>query len=94
MCAVSAIMDIWKHQWEKDYCWPPGPWHGEPPIPYYPSLPTKEEIEDFRRIYEKAKRFDKETGQPDCENKEKIRLLKELAEKLGVLDQISFIDEN
>lgn len=44
---------------------------------------TPEEIEDLRKLLERAKKYDEETGQKECELEEKKRRLIELAEQLG-----------
>jgi hypothetical protein len=66
-----------------------------PPI-YIPNLPTpnpgaltKEEIEEFRKLLERAREYDKQHNHPDCELEEKRRKVKELAKSLGV--EINFV---
>jgi hypothetical protein len=70
----------------------PVPMPAYPPAQPYvaPKLPTHEEVDDFRRLYERAKEYDRRTGQPDCELEQKRKLIKELAERLGV--DVSFAD--
>jgi hypothetical protein len=45
-------------------------------------LPTKEEIEEFRKLLEQAKKFDAVTGQPDCEDPAKTVWLKGFCNRL------------
>lgn len=63
------------------------------PVPVAPvvpvQLPTQAEIEEFRKLLERAREYDKRTGQPDCELEEKRAKLKKLAEEMGV--DIAFI---
>jgi len=44
----------------------------------------KQRIEALEKMLREAKKFDAETGQPDCEMDEKVELLKRLAKDLGV----------
>lgn len=44
----------------------------------------KAEVEELRKLLEAAKQFDAATGQPDCEMDEKVLLIKQLAELVGV----------
>lgn len=84
MCAVSMIMD---HYWDK---WPkPNPtphWPQPNPLQPYipPNLPTAEEIEEFRKLLERARKYDKDNNEPDCELQEKKDRLKKLADELGI----------
>ena len=59
--------------------WPPTKWQDQ--------IAREQFQEDMRR----AKRFDVETGQPDCENDEKRKAIQAIADKLGV--KISFPDD-
>jgi hypothetical protein len=83
MCVVSMIMDHYNDKWKK-YIYPP---LGPQQIPSAKEL--AEQIEELRKFIERAKEYDKRNNEPDCEMEEKRRLLKELAEKLGV--EINFI---
>lgn len=44
----------------------------------------KKEVQDVKELLKKAKAYDEETGQKDCEMEEKIALLKRFAEFVGV----------
>lgn len=46
--------------------------------------PTKEEIDEFYKLLERAKEYDKKHNEPDCELEEKKELLRALALKLGI----------
>jgi hypothetical protein len=80
MCTVSMVMD---HYWDK---WQPY----QPSNPFVPigvvPLPaiSKEEIEEFRRLLERAREYDKRNNEPDCELAQKRERVKRLAEELGV----------
>jgi hypothetical protein len=55
---------------------------------YYTQYPaqqlTQEEVDALRRLLERAKKYDEETGQPDCGLDDKKRKLKELAGLMGI----------
>jgi hypothetical protein len=70
MCVVSMVMDHYLDKWR-------------PPAPPYP-MPTPAELEEFRRLLERAREYDRAHGQPDCGLEEKRRRVRELAESLGV----------
>lgn len=93
MCVVSNTIDYHRDWWpDKDPYkgWPkkttaPDPIFipvTSPPQPY--TGPTKEQFEEFLKLLRAAKLYDNATGQPDCEMDEKKKLVKELAERLGV----------
>ena len=87
MCVYSMVTD---HYWEK--------WNKPPYIPITPAVPvppvmvpqiivpqiSQEEIDEFRKLLERAREYDKKHGEPDCELEEKKKRVRELAESLGV----------
>lgn len=101
MCVYSMIMDHYTEKWGKYV--PPEPPRTIPLVPwdyppYWPDvLPapeakppiSPEEIEEFRELLRRAKAYDKNNNEPDCELESKKAILKELAEKLGV--EIDFV---
>ena len=81
MCTVSMIMDARLDDWQRRY---PYSVTG-PAIPYtQPQLPTQQELDEFRRLLDRAREYDKAHGEPDCELEEKRARIKDLADKLGV----------
>ena len=44
----------------------------------------KAELESLKKLLAAAKKYDEETGQPECETEEKVALLKKLAQLVGV----------
>lgn len=99
MCVMSMVMDHRYDEWYRRLHQPvlPNirpPWNPydqipfpqQPPYVNTPSPPTitQQEIDEFRRLLEKAKKYDEEHNQPDCELDEKKQKLKKLAEELGV----------
>ena len=73
MCTVSMIMDHYGDKWDR----------------YPPSLPTQEEINEFKELLNRAREYDKRNNEPNCELKEKRDKILKLAEELGV--KIDFI---
>lgn len=45
---------------------------------------VKKELEEMKAILKRAKLYDQQTGQPDCEMEEKVVKLKEIAKLMGV----------
>lgn len=100
MCVMSLVMDHRYNEWQRRY-YPMNPVLPiENPAPSYstvptqteywpPSIPTQEEIDEFRRLLEKAREYDKEHNEPDCEIEEKREKLRKLAVELGV--EIDFV---
>ena len=81
MCVVSAVIDNYE-QWRPDI------FKGFEPVHVWA---TKQEIEELRKeiqmlkdILVKAKLFDDEIGQMDCEKVEKVAILKKIAKALDI----------
>lgn len=85
MCTVSMIMDHYQDRWSDRR----GLTLQEPQ--WVSSVPqiTQEEVEEFHRLLDRARKYDKERGEPDCELEEKRQKLLKLAGELGV--EISFL---
>ncbi len=99
MCVVSNMIDYHKDWWHPGP-WPPPnavpmkisvpEW--VPPttttidVTWSPPYtgPTKEQFQEFLELLKAGKKYDKATGQPDCELAEKKKLVMELAKKLGI----------
>jgi hypothetical protein len=84
MCTVSYIGDGFM----RNPPMPAQPWIY--PVPGQ-AAPSREEFDALRRemealkeLLKAAKKYDEQTGQPDCEQEDKIALLKRLAELVGV----------
>lgn len=83
MCSVSMIGDHYNDKW-KD-AWIP------PPAGFQISGITRKEFDDLKRDVEemkalliRAKKYDEDNGEPDCEMDDKVALLKKVAELVGV----------
>lgn len=90
MCSVSMIMDHYHDQWYKRLNPGPAitPWPFVfpvvPPVVPFVMPPSQQEIEEFRQLLERARQYDKDHGQPDCELEDKRRKIRELAKELCV----------
>ena len=83
MCVYSMIVDHYRDKWEKQ-----AKEYFETGLPFMPitipDLPSREEVNEFRKLLEKARKYDEENGEKDCELEEKKEKVKELAKKLGL----------
>jgi len=89
MCVVSMIMDHGGRRWPNPA---PDAAPAVPPIPAWqfpppPSpFPSEQEIKEFRDLLEQAKKIDKVTGQPDCEDPEKTDWMEEMEKRVSALE--------
>lgn len=88
MCVVSFLGDDYGRTFPNR--WPSVPLQPQPIIVPGETV-TREEFEELRKEIQElkllliaAKRYDEETGQRDCEKDEKVELIKQLAEAVGV----------
>jgi len=95
MCVVSFIGDHYR-----DRLWPPAQPPYTIPNDPLPDITKrlverqtvtreefealKREIESMKKLLDKAKKYDQEVGNPDCEDDGKWELLRKIAEKVGV----------
>lgn len=84
---MSMVMDHYNDKWGKG--WPvPGriePFIPNSPIPpLTPKMPTKEELEEFYELMRKAKKYDEDNNQKDCEVDTKKQAIQEIADKWGI----------
>lgn len=86
MCVVSNVFDYHRDRWKPEpYTAPPPvtwPWGERSPGGQAPPSPS--EIEEFRRLLEKARKWDAENNEPDCESEWKKDALKALADHWGI----------
>lgn len=94
MCTYSMIVDHYHEKW-----WPQSPYQPNNPntLPggtgptIYPPMPSQEDIEEFKKLLERARKYDKDNNQPDCDLETKKTALRELAKVWGI--DIGFIDQ-
>lgn len=95
MCVVSMVMDHYGDEWNRRFeeqrrrdqeAWERYRQQGQPYLPILPQVPAirPEEIEEFRRLLERAREYDKRNNEPDCELESKRERVRKLAEELGV----------
>ena len=68
----------------------PTPWV-TPMVPFDPDKVSREEfdrvkqeLEDLKKLLKRAKKYDKDNNEPDCEIDEKVETLKKIAKAFGV----------
>lgn len=99
MCMVSNIGDDYMGKF-KPWIQPVQPWPGVVPLtpgdptpnPWSVLKPvTREEFDDLKKLVEQMRKdlaaaieYDKATNQPDCQNEEKYKILRAVAEALGL----------
>lgn len=84
MCVYSMVVDHYRDKWD--------PVQPAVTFPYTPIVgPTQVEVAEFRKLLERARKYDKDHNEPDCEFKAKKDAIKSLAAYWGL--DISFIDE-
>lgn len=100
MCTFSMIGDhygeIWKDRWprpqEPQPVYPQPHGGGVPPI-FVVQQPevTRAEFDELKRqvdemvmLLKRAKKYDEDNGEPDCEVDEKIAILRKVADLVGV----------
>lgn len=85
MCVVSMVTGYWKDNTQPNL--PPNIGN---PI-WNPNSVTREEFEKLReevlalrKLLEAAKKYDDATNQHNCEKEENVKIIKQIAENLGV----------
>lgn len=84
MCVVSMIMDHHEEKWYEKYYIPAAPY-----LPVTTPQIPQTEIDEFKKLLERAREYDKKHSQPDCELESKRQRLLEMARTLGV--EINFV---
>jgi hypothetical protein len=98
MCVVSFVGDHYAEKWPKKFPqtfptfpYDPAPKSGELRIPIFTSTISREEFDalkvdvlEMKELLKKALKYDRDTHQPHCEKPEKIKLLKDVSEAVGV----------
>ena len=100
MCVVSAIGDNWKQQFPQKFpdwtetvkYWPTIQQNPETILLNRTELEAvrkdieaiRNEMIELKKLLKAAIDFDAKTGQPHCENEDKIALIRQVAEAVGV----------
>lgn len=94
MCVVSMVADHYMEKWNGWINTPNG-WpsvtipFGDETDDYLPVsraeyLALKNELEEMKKLLARAKEYDERTGQAECENGEKLKVLFAVADALGI----------
>ncbi len=81
MCTVSLVAQDWQHRVTGQF---PGVATYVLPASAAEVAELREELEAIKKVLIAAKIYDAETGQPDCEDEDKVALFKALAKALKV----------
>lgn len=88
MCVYSMIADHYHDKWTHPPYWYPPPQPLPPqtvPMPQPAIRPlTQEEVDEMRELLKKAKKYDEENDEKDCELENKKKALRKIAKKLGI----------
>lgn len=88
MCAVSMVLDHYQDKWNdplRHWVFNPSPF--EVSREEFEAL--KKEVLEMKELLKRAKKYDADNNQPDCEIDEKVALVRKVAELVGVdLDDI------
>jgi hypothetical protein len=92
MCMMSAVFDQWRPAFPPVQQ-PIYPWNPAPQVPNPPKQYTTDDlrklVEAFQKALDAAKAYDDITGQPDCEDPDKAKLLAritQLEQRLALLE--------
>lgn len=89
MCVVSMIQEHYLNKWKQFPYDQTTPFNQ--PFTQQPQIPSQAEIDEFRKLLERAREYDKRNSEPDCELDSKKEALRELAKTWGI--DISFIEK-
>jgi hypothetical protein len=88
MCVVSMIGDHYSQKWTSTG---PGIQIQAPGYSFPPLLVTKAEFDELKRevlemkaLLIKAADYDKKNNEPNCEQEDKVKLLKQIAQMVGI----------
>lgn len=95
MCSVSMVGDHYRDMWKDNPLtrqpsiqqWPPGAFDSSPTRSEFNEL--KRQVEEMKLLLARAKKYDEDNGEPECEIDEKMDLLRKVAKLVGVeLDDV------
>jgi len=91
MCVVSMVIDHYNDKWFERWQIPSTPDSlpsifiaREDSVTRAEFEELKKDIAELKSLLVRAKKYDTETGQPDCETDEKMTLVRKVAEMVGV----------
>ena len=87
MCVVSMIGDHFNDKFKQPYYQQIWTTSGHPTQEEFDEL--KNQVEEMKALLKKAKIYDEENNEPNCEMEDKMALLRKVAEAVGVdLDDV------
>lgn len=84
MCTVSMIGDIYSRKFQDQYPQIYNPGLSQAIVTRQEFDQLKKEVQDLRLLLQAAKEYDRKNGEPNCQMEEKVRVLKKVAELVGV----------
>lgn len=85
MCVVSMVSDHYLEKWDSRWNMNnPNPFYLNNTISRYEFEELKKEVKELKELLIRAKKYDEEHHEHQCETEEKVRLLKEVAKLVGV----------
>lgn len=83
MCTVSMISDHYMDKWNNPT---PQQWviTNPPEVSREEFDELKRDVLEMKELLKRAKKYDEENGEPDCEIEEKMELLRRVAKLVGV----------
>lgn len=82
MCVVSMIGEHYQDKWQQPHYYP---------YVYSPETVSKlefealkREVEEMKKLLERALKYDKDNHEPNCEHEDKVAFIKKMAELVGV----------
>ena len=100
MCFVSMVGDHYRDMWKERPWYPPGPAapmpdrvpiviQGPPEISRAEFDELRRQVAEMKELLKRAKKYDEDNGEPDCEIDEKMDLLRRVAKMVGIsLDDV------
>lgn len=88
MCSFSMVGDFYGQKWQPYVV--PQPPSVINPAPVVVNVPPadyeqlKRDVADMKELLTRAKKYDEEHGEPECEKQEKIATLRAIAKLVGV----------
>lgn len=81
MCVVSFVGDFYRDQWKPYY---PNGWGTPPDVGRAEFDQLKRQVEEMKELLKRAAEYDKAHGQPDCQNDDKMAILRQIAAAVGI----------
>lgn len=88
MCVVSMIGDHYTQKWDPNNTGTIT-WINNNDVSRQEFEQLKNDVREMKELLKKAKAYDEQTNQPDCEQEKKLETLRKIAEVVGInLDDV------